>query len=236
MALRETLVTGAAGMGISLDDTALNRFEAYYEFLEEKNRVMNLTAISGETEVARLHFLDCLALMNVTELSGKRMIDIGSGAGFPGMPLKIACPELELTMLDSLGKRVTFLEELTEKLGLTADCVSARAEEQVMKPGWRESFDVASSRAVAGLNILAELCLPYVKVGGLFISMKSVGSDEEISAASRAIKELGGSIERIYDYEIPGTELTHRAVIIRKKKPTPAKYPRRFAKIKAAPL
>lgn len=234
--LRDILMHGAQELNVELDDAALGRFEQYFELLEEKNKVMNLTAISGEEDVARLHFLDCIALHAAVKLDGLRVIDVGSGAGFPGLPLKIARPGMELTLLDSLGKRVTFLQEVTEQLGLEAVCVAARAEEQVAKPGWRESFDAATSRAVAGLSMLCELTLPYVKPGGMFIAMKGVDSDEEIKAARRALRELGGEVERVFDYPVPGTDITHRAVIIRKTRPTPAKYPRRFAKIKSSPL
>lgn len=234
--MRELLLSGAGELGLALDETALGRFEQYFELLEEKNKVMNLTAISGEEDVARLHFLDCIALHAAVELDGKRVIDVGSGAGFPGLPLKIARPGVELTMLDSLGKRVSFLEQVTAALGLEAVCVAARAEEQAAKPGWRESFDAATSRAVAGLNVLCELTLPYVKPGGVFIAMKGVDSDEEIKQAKRALKELGGELERCFDYPVPGTDIRHRAVIIRKTKSTPARYPRRFAKIKSSPL
>ena len=161
-----------------------------------------------------------------------RVIDIGCGAGFPGVPLKIAEPSMELTLLDSLAKRMHWLEELLPQLGVQAQVVTARAEEYVRT--CRESYDIVTSRAVARLNVLAELCLPYAKVGGVFLAMKGALADEEIDEARRGIAQLGGSIERVYEYPIQ--DAVHKAVVIRKQKPTPPKYPRAFAKIKKSPL
>jgi 16S rRNA (guanine527-N7)-methyltransferase len=195
---------------------------------------MNLTAITDPQEVARLHFLDCMALLNVADFQNKSVIDVGCGAGFPGVPLKIAEPSIDLTLLDSLKKRVDWLSEVLPQLGLEAECVSARAEEYALQH--RERYDLAVSRAVARLSMLSELCLPLVSVGGAFVAMKSVDSDEEISQAARGIGLLGGKVEKILDYPVPGTDAVHRAVVIRKVKKTPAQYPRRFAKIKQSPL
>ena len=195
---------------------------------------MNLTAITEPQAVARLHFLDCMALLGLTDFSNKTVIDVGCGAGFPGVPLKIAEPSMHLTLLDSLKKRVDWLSETLPTLGVEAECVSARAEEYALSH--REAYDIATSRAVARLNMLSELCLPLVAVGGAFIAMKSADSDEEISQAARGIGLLGGKVEKIWDYAVPGTDAVHRAVLIRKIKKTPGQYPRRFAKIKQAPL
>jgi 16S rRNA (guanine527-N7)-methyltransferase len=220
---------------LSPDDAALRRFRAYYDNLEEYNRVMNLTAISGEAECARLHFLDCAALLEAGELRGKSLIDVGTGAGFPGLVLKILCPELQLTLLDSLDKRLDFLRDTCEKLGFAdVALVHARAEE--MPERFRERFDYAAARAVVRLNVLCELCLPYVKPGGAFIAMKGPELDAELKEAYVALKTLGGTAERQIAYTIPGTELRHCAALIRKSAPTPKKYPRRWAQIKKKPL
>lgn len=205
---------------------------AFGAALLKKNQVMNLTAITDPRAVAQLHFLDCLALRQAAELKGARVIDVGCGAGFPGVPLKIAEPTMELTLLDSLGKRMAWLREVLPTLGIAADVVTARAEEYVKT--CREQFDVATSRAVARLNILAELCLPYVREGGVFLAMKGALADEEIDEARRGIALLGGQVERVYEYPIQ--EATHRVVVIRKLRPTPRAYPRAFAKIKKNPL
>ncbi|MBQ8974295.1 MAG: 16S rRNA (guanine(527)-N(7))-methyltransferase RsmG [Oscillospiraceae bacterium] len=234
--MEEILVNGAKAMGLPLDPAVVPAFRAYYTLLEEKSRVMNLTAIHGEQDVARLHFLDCLALMTLYDFTGKTVIDIGSGAGFPGFPIAIAGKSVKLTCLDAQQKRIDFLRQVADAIGRSdIICLHARAEDAALT-GLGGSFDIAVSRAVARLNILCELCIPFVKVGGVFIAMKSVDTEEEINEAKHAIKILGGKIERVEDYSIPGTEVTHRAVIIRKMAPTPKGYPRRFAKIQKAPL
>ena len=235
MTLEQRLSSGFEAMGLSADDEMLRRYRVYYEYLEEINQVMNLTAISGEKDVAELHFLDCAALLTMQSFTGKKVIDVGTGAGFPGLALKIACPELELTLLDSLDKRVNFLKNTCERLGFDGvRCIHARAEE--IPAGFRQGFDFAVSRAVARLNLLCELCLPYVKKGGMFIAMKGPELDAELDEAKRAIRTLGGVVEKKLDYTIPGTDVTHCAVLIRKCSDTPAKYPRRWAQIKKSPL
>ena len=217
-------------LGLSLSEEQLAQCERFSDALLEKNKVMNLTAITEPEAVARLHFADCLALLTVEEFRGKRVIDVGCGAGFPGVPLKLGEPTIELTLLDSLQKRVNWLRETLEALAVPAGCVAARAEEY----GHREEFDIAVSRAVARLNVLCELCLPFVKVGGCFIAMKAASAQEEIDDAKRAVSLLGGKVERVVSYSIGEAE--HRAVVIRKLRPTPAAYPRRFSKIKQSPL
>lgn len=220
---------------LTADETALERFRRYYELLTEWNRVMNLTAISGEEDTARLHFLDCAALAELTELRGKRVIDVGTGAGFPGLVLKILCPEMELTLLDSLDKRVKFLRTVCAELGFAdVRCLHARAEEAPAE--LRQSFDLACSRAVARLNLLSELCLPFVKPGGLFIAMKGPELTEELREAEKGIRLLGGEVERVAEYAVPGAELRHNAVLIRKIADTPGKYPRKWAQMKKQPL
>ena len=233
--LEEILRQGLHQQGLPADSETLGRFRVYYENLEKYNRVMNLTAITGEADAAHLHFLDCAALASAAPLRDKTLIDVGTGAGLPGMVLKILCPELNLTLLDSLDKRLEFLRDTCEKLGFAdVTLVHARAEEP--PEGFRESFDYASARAVARLNVLCELCLPYVKPGGAFLAMKGPELDAELREAYVALKTLGGALERQIAYAIPETALDHRIAIIRKTGPSPKKYPRRWAQIKKKPL
>ena len=207
----------------------------YWELLAEKNKVMNLTAITDPAEAARLHFLDSAALLALADLRGKRVVDVGTGAGFPGLPLKILEPSIQLTLLDAQRKRVDFLREVCEDLGLEdVECVHGRAEEFAQER--RESFDFAVSRAVAALPVLAELCLPLVKPGGQFLAMKSVDTGEELNASGRAAAMLGGGLEKPADYSISGTNVPRRLVIMTKITETQKKYPRTFAKIKKNPL
>ena len=235
MLLEELLRSGFAELGLPLDAEALRRYRLYYEALSEKNKVMNLTAIEGEADSARLHFLDSAALLSLADFGGKRVVDVGSGAGFPGLALKIARPDIALTLLDSLDKRVKFLRETSALLGFEdVRCLHARAEEA--PPALRQSYDIAVSRAVARLNLLCELCLPFVKKGGLFIAMKGPGAAEELAEAQKAVRLLGGELERCADYAIPGTEQVRTAVLIRKTADTPARYPRRWAQMKKQPL
>jgi 16S rRNA (guanine527-N7)-methyltransferase len=227
------LRAGLTAYGLPTDSVpALMQFGA---LLLEKNKVMNLTAITAPEDVVTLHFLDCTALLTAADFSGKRVVDVGTGAGFPGVPLKLAGPDFSLTLLDSLGKRIDFLREICDTIPLKDTvCVKARAEE--FSAGHRESFDLATSRAVAALPVLCELSLPLLKVGGTFLAMKGCDSDAELDGARRAIGQLGGKISLVRDYTIPGTETTHRIIAIEKIRPTPPAYPRAFAKIKKNPL
>ena len=230
------IAQGAKELNIELPPEAEAAFRAYYDFLEKRGQNVNLTAITGAEEVARLHFLDSLALLNAAIFKNAKVIDIGSGAGFPGVPLKIAEPSINLTLLDSTGKRVKFLSDLCSELGLEAACIHARAEEAAHLPEMRQQYDIVVSRAVARLNVLSELCIPFLRVDGMFIAMKGVDSEEEVAEAQSAVKALGSEMQEHFDYTIPGTDISHRAVLIRKTTSTPDKFPRRFAKIQKAPL
>lgn len=231
--MRDILVKGLAQLGLS--DHAVPQLEAYASQLLEKNKVMNLTAITQPDQVATLHLLDCAALLPLSPLAGKTVIDVGTGAGLPGMVLALLTPDARFTLLDSLGKRIDFLQEVCDDMGLThVTCVHARAEEFAGQH--REQYDVAVSRAVAQLNVLCELALPLVKVGGRFIAMKSTSSDQEIQEARSAVAQLGGRIAAVRDYDVPQTDVRHRAVIIEKVKATPRQFPRSFARIKKSPL
>ena len=238
--MKEIIEKGLRELGLEGKVPSLSPalLERYGQMLLEKNQVMNLTAIKEPDQVAKLHMLDCAALMNYADFTGgKTLIDVGTGAGFPGLPLKILNPDLEVTLLDSLNKRVDWLREIYEVLSLDKiQAIHARAEEQAQVKGFRDSFDFATARAVADLRLLSELCLPYVKVGGHFLSMKSVESDQEIEEAAHAIKLMGGRVRQVTDYTIPGTDVVHRVVDIEKVAPTLKGYPRRWAKIQKSPL
>ena len=228
----ETLRSGLPEIDLSLGDTTLHTLCAFGEAMVKQNEVMNLTAITEPCAVAKLHLLDSLTVLKAADLENKTLIDVGCGAGFPGVPLAIACPGAKVTLLDSLGKRMRWLEEILPALGIKAECVTARAEEAVATR--RESYDFATSRAVARLNILLELTAPYVKVGGAVLAMKGAAAREELDEAKNAIKKLGLKLEAVKDFPIDGTN--HSVIVLRKIAPTPVQFPRRFAKIKQAPL
>ena len=233
--MRPILEAGLETLG--LDTGAVPALTEYARLLLETNQVMNLTAITEADDVARLHMLDCAALLGCADFAGKRLLDVGTGAGFPGVVLKILVPSLDVTLLDSLNKRLEWLDEVATVLALRdIRTIHARAEEQAAQAGFREGFDFVTSRAVADLRVLCELCLPYVKVGGQMLAMKSAQSAEETSEAARAVSILGGRLLPAYDYTIPGTSITHRVVRVEKIAPTPSRYPRRFAQIKKKPL
>lgn len=232
--MEEILRRGFEELRVPLPAGATDKLNTYWQLLEEKNKVMNLTAITGEEETARQHFLDCGALLAQADFAGKRCIDIGAGAGFPGLVLKILEPSLSLTMLDSQRKRVEFQQEVCRALALeSVACVHGRAEEAAALRGL---FDIAVSRAVARLNLLCELCLPFVKKGGVLVAMKGPAPEEELQEAAHALRVLGGQAESVKKYTLPGTDIVHSAVILRKTADTPPQYPRRWAKILKAPL
>ena len=216
----QTLLDSCAALGVPLTAAQAEQLCDFGARLLEQNRVMNLTAITEPQAVAKLQF------------SGRRVIDVGCGAGFPGVPLKLGEPSLDLTLLDSLGKRVTWLEATLRDMGVPAQCVCARAEDYAAKA--REQYDIATSRAVARLNSLAELCLPFVKPGGYFLAMKAAAAAEELEEAKRGIARLGGRVEKTETYDIDGAPRC--VIVIRKERPTPPAYPRRYAKIKQSPL
>lgn len=256
--MKDILIQGLAEMGLTPPSGAVDKLCRYSQLLLEQNQVMNLTAITQPDQIARLHFLDSAAVLaygdraglepaptkaqrgldpTPTWLAGKSLIDVGTGAGFPGLVLKILEPSLSLTLVDSLGKRVNWLHEVCEALFLDGvRCLHARAEELALQPEFRDSFDLAVSRAVASYPLLCELCLPYVRVGGKFVAMKSVESNLEIASGATSVERLGGKQLEAIDYPIPGAGVTHRLVPVKKISPTPKGLPRSWGKIKKTPL
>lgn len=233
----DLLRRGLEQLAIPWTQAAEDKLGLYCARLLEKNQVMNLTAITDPREVVKLHFLDSAALLPSKTLGGRKVIDVGTGAGFPGLVLRILDPTIRLTLLDSLGKRVEWLAELCRELDLPdVACIKGRAEEVSRQKDHREGYDVAVSRALAAMPVLAELCLPFVKAGGLFLAMKSNKTDEEIASAEDIIHTLGGERPFVMDYRLPETEIWHRVVTVYKARPTPQAYPRRWAKIKEAKI
>lgn len=230
--METTLKEGLNDLVLSLPQERQEKLCVFARAMVRQNEVMNLTAITEDTQVAKLHLLDSLTVLCCADLAGKTLIDVGCGAGFPGVPLAIACPEAKITLLDSLGKRVKWLEQILPQLGIHAECVTARAEEAVASR--RETYDFATSRAVARLNILLELTAPYVKVGGAVLAMKGAAAREELSECAGAMKKLGLKLEAVREFPIDDT--SHAVIVLRKIAPTPKQYPRRYAKIKQSPL
>ena len=240
---KEYIKNKLSKLGFELSDKQAGQFVTYYEMLVEKNKVMNLTAITDFSEVVDKHFVDSASIVmlgnnekskKVTALlsSGGRMLDLGTGAGFPGVPLKVLFPDLKITLMDSLNKRLVFLDEVIAELGLKniVTC-HARAEEFAVKPEYREQYDIVVSRAVANLSLLSELCLAFVKPGGFFVPYKAGGSEEEISSASKAIAVMGGKLVEKLKFTLPETELERVIPFIKKVEHTPGKYPRRGKKM-----
>ena len=231
----ETIIReGLAALGIPAGEDQVRAMAWYGELLLRANETTNLTAITDPAAAARLHFLDSAALVTVAGFAGKRVIDVGSGAGFPGVPLRILTPDMALTCLDSVGKKMDFVREACAALGLEGvECLWGRAEEL---PQLREKYDIAVSRVVAELPLLAELCLPLAKVGGLFLAMKKSDCDLEVARGDFAVRVLGGRVREIRRYALPGTDVEHAVAVIEKVRPTPPQYPRRWAQIKKKPL
>ena len=234
----ETLISGCEELGIELNEKKIEQFRLYKELLQEWNEKINITAITNDVEVDIKHFLDSITIFKTQKITkGKSIIDIGTGGGFPGVPIKIMEDGTDVTLFDSLNKRLIFLNEVISKLGLeNIRTIHGRAEEYGIKEEYRESFDIATSRAVASLNILSEYCLPFVKVGGYFIAMKGPEVEEEIKGSENAIKVLGGKIEDKIDVKLPSSDITHNLLIIKKISHTPTKYPRGGGKPKKNPL
>ena len=232
MEMKKTLTEGLPLLELALPEDRIDTLCAFGHGVVKQNEVMNLTAITEPAAVAKLHLADSVSLLKCVDLKGKTLIDVGCGAGFPGVPVKIACPEVKLTLLDSLGKRMNWLESFLPQLGVEAECVTARAEEAITQR--RESYDFATSRAVARLNILLELTAPYVKVGGAVLAMKGSAAREELEEAKNAIRRLGLKVETAKEFPVEDT--AHTVIVLRKVAPTPAQYPRRYAKIKQSPL
>ena len=229
--MKKTLEAGLPLLELELSTEICDKLCQFGVAMVKQNEVMNLTGITDDKGVANLHLLDSLTVMASAPLAGKSIIDVGCGAGFPGVPLAIASGS-KVTLLDSLGKRMKWLEQILPQLGIQAECITARAEEAITTR--RESYDYATSRAVARLNILLELTAPYVKVGGAVLAMKGALAQEELAEAQSAIKKLGLKLEEVKEYPIDGTN--HAVIVLRKVSSTPKQYPRRFAAIKKSPL
>ncbi len=229
--MKNTLLAGLPALGLTLPESVCDTLCAFGAAMVKQNEVMNLTGITDDKGVANLHLLDSLTVMACADLEGKTLMDVGCGAGFPGVPLAIASGA-KVTLLDSLGKRMKWLETVLPQLGVSAQCITARAEEAVTDR--RETYDYATSRAVARLNILLELTAPYVKVGGAVLAMKGAAAREELAESANAIRKLGLQLEEVWEFPIDGTN--HAVIVLRKIAPTPRQYPRRFSKIKQAPL
>ena len=231
--MKQTLLAGLERLGLELPEERVEAILRFGEAVLEKNKVMNLTAITDPAQAAELHLLDSLTLLKVLPLAGKSLLDVGTGAGFPGVPLKIAEPSIRLTLLDSLQKRIQWLErEALPALGVEARFLAGRAEN--FAADHREKFDVVTSRAVARMELLCELCLPYVHPGGYFLALKGPMAEEELANAQKAIRVLGGSFERIETFEIEGID--HKVIVIHKTAHTPPQYPRSWNRMKQKPL
>ena len=224
-----SFVKGLEQLIIDLSENQILQFLKYYEMLVEWNKGMNLTAITEYEEVVAKHFLDSLASVKVCDFSKiKTVIDIGTGAGFPGIPLKIAFPQLNIVLLDSLNKRINFLNEVIRELGLQdIRCIHGRAEDFAKQKEYRENFDLCVSRAVANMSTLSEYCMPYVKVNGYFVPYKSGKIDEELEQAKKAVAVLGGKIEHVEKFQLLDTDMERSFVVVKKQKATPKKYPRK---------
>lgn len=234
--MKELLKNGFSELGINCDETAIERLSVYAEILKEKNKQFNLTKITDDTGICVKHFLDSASLLCAGKL-GSTVIDVGTGAGFPGLVLKVLEPGIHLTLLDSLNKRINFLKEASVAMGLTdINFLHLRAEDGGRNKQLRESFDTVVSRAVASLPLLCELCIPFVRIGGYFLAMKGPAAEEELKNSKRAISILGGETETIKDVKIPFSDLSHKIVVIKKVRQTPTKFPRKPAYITKSPI
>lgn len=236
--MRELLINGAKELGIELSDKQVEQFMKYKSLLQEWNEKMNLTAITEDREVITKHFLDCMTINKALQMSDQEtVIDIGTGAGFPGLVIKIAFPHLKVTLVDALKKRLTFLDTVISELSLTGiECVHSRAEDLGKNKAYREGFDICASRAVANLAVLSEYTLPFVKVDGYLIALKGQKLDEELEQGRKAIQILGGALEEVVHTGVPFTDLNHKIAKIKKVKPTATKYPRKAGEPTKSPL
>lgn len=238
MDIKQQLIEGAKVLNVELTDKQADQLMRYKELLVKWNEKMNLTAITEDMEVITKHFLDCLTVQSSIDLAQvKSLVDVGTGAGFPGLVLKIAFPNVHITLIDSLNKRLKFLQHVIDELGLTGiECVHGRAEDLGKNKAYREQFEVCASRAVANLAVLSEYTLPFVKKGGYLIALKGQKLDEELAEGEKAITILGGTIDKLVDVVVPYTDLNHRIAKIKKVKETPKKYPRKAGEPTKAPL
>lgn len=235
--MKELLYNNAKKVGIFLNDIQLGKFQKYYDLLNETNKVMNLTAITEEKDIINKHFIDSIALKNYFDIGGGRVMDIGTGAGFPGIPLAIIYADTDFTLLDSLNKRIQFLNRVAEKCGLdNVVTVHARAEDLGHNKDYREKYDYCVSRAVADMSVLLEYCIPFLKREGKFISYKSGKAEEEITASINAQRKLGCTLKKTYLFDLPGTDISRKFVIFEKNGHTPGQYPRQAGKPKKSPL
>lgn len=236
--MRQIIEQAFTNSGFSLTNEQLEQFLQYYALLKEWNQKMNLTAIEEPVEVAYKHFVDSVLLCRVIpQMAGRSLIDIGTGAGFPGVPLKIMEPSLQLTLFDSLNKRITFLKEVCQQLQLSdIQTIHGRAEDFAQKIDYREQYDLASARAVARLPVLVEICLPFVKVGGYFIALKGPELEQEIAESSRALQLLGGKIKDVQKLTLLDGKYSRSIAVILKTAPTPKKYPRKAGTPQKSPL
>lgn len=231
--MEKLLYESCKQMNILLEQKQINQFMKYKQLLLQWNQKMNLTAITEERDVILKHFVDCVSVVNYINLQHcHTVIDVGTGAGFPGIPLKIVCPSIHITLLDSLQKRIYFLEEVIQELLLdSVECVHSRAEDGGKSKKYREQYDCCVSRAVANLSALLEYGLPFVKVGGVFIALKGKEAAKEVEQSQKAMQVLGGELSDMIDVTIPNTDLNHKIVIVKKVKQTPMKYPRKAGKV-----
>ena len=236
--MSNVLTKKVKNLSIVLNDKQIQQFEQYYNILVEWNKVMNLTAITEYEEVVEKHFLDSLTIVDAINMEKiETLIDVGTGAGFPGIPLKIAFPHLKVTLLDSLNKRIKFLNEVIDLLELDdIKTIHGRAEDYAKQAEYREQYDICVSRAVANLAPLSEYCLPYVKVDGLFVPYKSGEIDEELKSSEKAVSILGGKVEEVVKFQLPGTDIGRSFVKIHKIKETKKKYPRKAGMPTKEPL
>ena len=237
MDFERCLIQAAEEANITITEKQAEKFRIYKEMLVETNKVMNLTALTDDKDIALKHFIDSISPLVYLDISGKNVVDVGTGAGFPSLPMKIAVEDMKLTLIDSLEKRIGFLKDVCGAINAeNIDFVHSRAEEAGQDKNFREKFDVCVARAVAPMKILCEYCLPFVKKGGIFVALKGPLLESELAESENAINILGGKLKDIKGFHIPDTDIVHYIGFIEKTKDTPSRYPRKFAKIKKKPL